>query len=314
MGEFAVLRRRGDGEAVECDGAAFLGDDELDGGFLHGDLNHVTAIVVDEIEFASGEGAFGVIDFEFGDVLLPFVDEFNGGVDLGLVSGIDVIAERQEGGTDGFALVVEEAATLCDFGLFEHVPRRLEVFHFFRIIANARETDEIGDRVGHVFVDDQVFIRLVEILLDVGQQRHIDVAQHALFVHGFGHIGGGDDAVIAARTSLQLGVHGFVGIEDIDFDFAVEFFFELFDDAVSEIIAPIVDVKRLFRLAARDEADDSDQGECARDKGVLHLCSSVFMVSSFWAENTIINVSIKKTTESALRTAVFLPWRMALWI
>ena len=269
---------------------------------------------MDEIEFAGGEGAFGVVDFEFGDVLLPFVDEFDGFVDLLLVGGVDIVAERQESGADGFALVVEEAATLGDFGLFEHAPRRLEVLDFVRIIADAREADEIGDGVGHVLVDDQAFIGLVEILLDVGEQRHVDVCQHALFVHGFGHVGGGDDDVIAAGTGLQLGVHGFVGIEHVDFYFAVEFLFKFLDDAVGEIVAPIVDVKRLFRLAARDKADDGNQGECARDKGVLHLCSSVFMVRSFWAENTIIKVRIKNTTDSAFRTAVFLPWRMALWI
>lgn len=299
----AVFQNR---KVVEREGGAFFRDNEHDGGILGGNLKHVAAVGLDHIELSGGEGALGVVDFELGNLLFPDLDEFHSFVDLLLFSGVDVESERAEGDAEDFAQVVQQGGAVFEIGTFEHAPGRLEVLDFVLVVADSGEAGEVGDGVLELFVERILDVGLVNVFVDVRKLGVVKSEEHALTLHEFRHVGGWDDDVVAACTGFEFGIHRFVGVENVNFDFAVELLFKFFDDIVGDVVTPVVDVEYLLGLSAGD-CEKSGEDHSGEEQSFLHFFGS----NSFWLINTRMNVKIRNTTDRALMTAG-VPRRIAL--
>ena len=286
VGELDLLRVGGDDHLVARDREALLREREAHVLVVEHGLDHVGGIAVPDEPLAGGDGRLVLLVVELGDVLLPADHHACGLVDLLWLRGVERVAEELEGAADRLAHVAEEGHAALEGGRVEHLPavdRR--VADLVLAVGEARVGDGVRHAVFKGCVDGGRDVALVEVLLEVGELRVVELLDHLVLGHERDLVRRGHDDVVARGTRLELRVHGLVRVEGVHNDLAVVGLLEALDHVGRDVVAPGVDVEFLLRRAAARE-DTACERDARQGFDGFH-CSWSFILWVFMLSETL---------------------------
>ena len=168
--------------------------------------------------------------------------------DLGLVCGVDVVAQVQQGGGQGIAGVADHQ-DVAGVLLVEHgVPTVDVAVHHGGIVDDAQSTPGVGNGVLVVRVEAQALVLLADLLI-VGDVVVVQLCQHTLVNETGDHIVRRDDDVIVTSAGFQQGVQGFIALGGLVVDLDAGLVLEFVDQVLVNVFTPAANIHNTLAAA-----------------------------------------------------------------
>ncbi len=168
--------------------------------------------------------------------------------DLGLVGGVDVIAQIQQGGGQSVPGVADHQ-DVAGVLLIEHgVPAVDVAVHHGGIVDDAQGAPGVGNGVLVLGIEAQALVLLADLGI-VGDVVIVQLCQHTLVNETGDHIVRRDDDVIVTSAGFQQGVQGFIALGGLVVDLDAGLVLEFVDQVLVNVFTPAANIHNTLAAA-----------------------------------------------------------------